>query len=84
MATQSPQLLQINQLSPHTVKAPVKWSKQFLDRRMRQHKIWQKRETQRLVEQIIEDVLALPSPEPKPRELPLVEERQEVKRARVH
>ena len=68
-------------LEIHQVRELVQWSQEFLAKRMRQHKRWQRIEAQRLVDAIIEDVLALPTPAPKLRSLPFEEE---VGHANVH
>jgi hypothetical protein len=89
MATQGPPELklelQVNQVSrEHNLKPPVKWSQAFLTRRMRQHKVMQRRMADRLLEEVIEEVLALPSPKVTERSLFFEEPWKEVRRARIH
>ena len=88
MATQAPKLrleLQVNQVSrEHNLKPPVKWSQAFLNKRMRQYKCMQRRMADRLLAEVIEEVLALPSPKPTERSLFFEEPPKEVRRALIH
>lgn len=56
-------------LEIHQVREPVQWSQEFLARQMRNHKRKQARALKRLMNEVIEEVLALPTPAPTKRSL---------------